>query len=66
MFSLMLSRGGGPDALVATPIVTALFFGFCVFGCSAVQVPKFRTTVLDDNFAGAYQVAVADVDAVVP
>ena len=62
MCSLMLSRGGGPDALVATPIVTALFFACCVCVCSAVQVPKFRRVVLDDNFPGGYQVAVADVD----
>ncbi|NQT83229.1 VCBS repeat-containing protein, partial [bacterium] len=48
--------------LVGTHIETALFFALCIFACSAAQVPKFRRVVLDDNFAGGYQVVVEDID----
>ncbi len=41
---------------------SAMFFALCVCVCSAAQVPRFRTVVLDDNFPGGYQVKVADVD----
>jgi hypothetical protein len=43
-------------------IEAALVFALCVCVCSAAEFPKFRRVLLDDNFAGGYQVKVADVD----
>lgn len=40
----------------------AVFVALCICACGAVEVPKFRKVVLDDNFPGGYQVVVEDVD----
>ncbi len=40
----------------------AMFVVLCICACGAVEVPKFRKVVLDEEFPGGYQVAVADVD----
>lgn len=39
-----------------------LLLTLCMCACGAVQVPSFRRVVIDENFPGGYQVAVADLD----
>ncbi len=55
-------RLNSPDYSFGLSLGIVLAFLMCACSCGAVELPKFRRIILDDNFPAGYQAKVADID----